>query len=51
MKVDEAFASLDELTDRVNEQLAQLQDAFTGSRQALTEAASTLTTIRPNSDI
>lgn len=51
VKVDEAFASLDELTDRVNEQLAQLQDAFTGSRQALTEAASTLTTIRPNSDI
>ncbi len=50
VKVDEAFAQLGDLTDRLSTQLAQLQDAVTGSRQALADAATTLYTIRPTGD-
>lgn len=51
VKVDEAFAQLGELTNRVNGQLTQLQEAVKGSRQALEDASSTLYTIRPGTDI
>ena len=50
VKVDEAFSQLGDLTDRLSTQLAQLQEAVTGSRQALADASATLYTIRPTGD-
>ena len=47
MKVDEAFAQIGELADKVNEQLSQLQEAVTVSRQALSDANATLYRIAP----
>ena len=35
------------MTDRVIAQLAELQDAVAGSKQALRDAAATMYTIRP----
>ena len=49
-KVDNAFAMIGELSDQVANQLALLQSAITGSKQALADAATTLYTIRPGSD-
>jgi hypothetical protein len=49
-KVDIAATQLGELTDRVSAQLAQLQEAVTGSRQALADASATLYAIRPTGD-
>ena len=49
-KVEVAASQLGELTDRVSAQLAQLQEAVTGSRQALADASATLYAIRPTGD-
>ncbi len=46
-KVDEAANEVGQVTDRVIAQLAELQDAVSGSKQALREAAATMYTIRP----
>ncbi len=50
VKVDDAFAQLGTLTEQLSTQLAQLQGAVTGSRQALADASATLYTIRPTGD-
>ena len=50
VKVDEAYAQIGELSGQVSAQLAQLQEAVTGSRQALSDAAATLYSIRPTGD-
>lgn len=47
VKVDEAFSQIGELADRVSEQLSQLQEAVTVSRQALSDASASLYTIAP----
>lgn len=47
VKVDEAFSQIGELADRVSEQLSQLQEAVTVSRQALADASASLYTIAP----
>lgn len=49
VKVDEAFAQIGDLSDQVSAQLAQLQTAVRSSKQALSDAANTLYTIRPGS--
>ena len=49
-KVDAAASQLGELTDRVSAQLAQLQQAVAGNRQALADASATLYSIRPTGD-
>ena len=46
-KVDEAANEVGQVTDRVIAQLAELQNAVSGSKQALREAAATMYTIRP----
>ena len=48
VKVDDAFAQIGDLSDKVSAQLAQLQEAVRGSKQALSDAAATLYTIRPD---
>ena len=50
VKVDEAAVQISQLTDRVSLQLAELQSAISGSKQALRDAAATMYTIRPNID-
>lgn len=50
-KVDEAAGQIGELTDRVMNQLAELQNAVTNSKQALRDAAATMYTIRPESQV
>ena len=50
VKVDEAHGRIDGLTQQVTAQLAQLQEAVTSSRQALSDAAATLYTIRPTGE-
>ena len=47
VRVDEAFVQIGDLTDKVNTQLQQLQQAVTDSRQALADAATSLATIAP----
>ena len=47
VKVDEAFSQIGDLSEKVTAQLAQLQEAVTGSRQALADASATLYAIRP----
>ena len=47
IKVDDAARQVSQITDRVIAQLAELQDAVTGSKQALRDAAATMYTIRP----
>jgi len=49
IKVDEAASQIGEMSDRVMQQLAQLQNAVTGSKQALRDAAATMFAIRPGS--
>jgi chromosome segregation ATPase len=48
VRVDEAYAQLGDLADRVNEQLSQLQQAVTASRQALSDATVSLYHIAPD---
>ena len=50
VKVDEAYDRIDGLSQQVTSQLAQLQEAVTSSRQALSDAAATLYTIRPTGE-
>ena len=50
VKVDEAYGRIDGLTQQVTAQLQQLQEAVTSSRQALSDAAATLYTIRPTGE-
>lgn len=50
VKVDNAAALIGDLTDRVMAQLAQLQAAVTGSKDALKDAAATMYTIRPHTE-
>ena len=50
VKVDEAYAQLGDLTDKINEQLTRLQQAVTGSRQALADASASLYHIAPGLD-
>ena len=50
VKVDEAYGRIDGLTQQVTAQLTQLQEAVTASRQALSDAAATLYTIRPTGE-
>ena len=46
-KVDGTAKEVGQVTDRVIAQLAELQDAVSGSKQALREAAATMYTIKP----
>ena len=50
VKVDEAFFQIGELADKVSEQLMQLQQAVTVSRQALSDATASLYHIAPGSE-
>ena len=50
VKVDEAFFQIGELADKVSEQLSQLQQAVTVSRQALSDATASLYPIAPGSE-
>ena len=50
VKVDEAHSRIDGLTQQVTAQLQQLQEAVSASRQALSDAAATLYTIRPTGE-
>ncbi len=47
VKVDDAAALISQMSDKVAGQLAELQAAVTSSKQALTDAAATMYTIRP----
>lgn len=47
VRVDEAFVQIGDLTEKVNAQLQQLQQAVTDSRQALADAATSLSAIAP----
>ena len=49
-KADDAFAMIGDLSDQVTSQLARLQSAITGSKQALADACDTLGTIRPDNE-
>lgn len=49
-KVDEATAQISGIADQVASQLALLQTAVTGSKQALSDAAATLYSIRPTEE-
>ena len=48
IKVEDAARYVGQVTDQVIAQLAELQDAVTGSKQALRDAAATMYTIRPH---
>lgn len=50
VKVEDAAALIGEMTDRFMGQLAELQTAVTGSKQALKDAAATMYTLRPEID-
>ena len=47
IKVDDAANHVAQITDRVISQLTELQDAITGSKQAMRDAAATMYIIRP----
>ena len=47
IKVDDAANHVAQITDRVISQLNELQDAISGSKQAMRDAAATMYTIRP----
>lgn len=51
VKVDDAASQIGELSDRVIRQLSDLQNAVSGSKQALRDAAATMYTIRTGTDI
>ena len=50
VKVEEAAALIGDLSDRVTEQLTQLQTAVAGSKAALKDAAATMYAIRPEAE-
>lgn len=50
VKVDDAAALISQMSDKVMGELAELQNAVSGSKQALRDAAATMYTIRPNTD-
>ena len=50
VKVDDAAALISQMSDKVMGELAELQSAVSGSKQALRDAAATMYTIRPNTD-
>ena len=50
-KVDDASQQVSQMTDRVMAQLAELQDAVVGSKQALRDAAATMYSIRPYGEV
>lgn len=50
VKVDDAAASIGELSDMVCQQLSALQSAVEGSKAALADAAQTMYTIRPTAE-
>lgn len=50
VKVDDTANQIGQLSDRVMAQLAELQTAVTGSKQALRDAAATMYTIRPTTE-
>ena len=50
VKVDEAAAQLGTMTDGILAQLNQLQNAISGSKQALHDAAATMYAIRPTNE-
>lgn len=47
LKVDDAAKTIGSLSDQVMDQLAQLRNAVSGSKQALQDAADTMYTLRP----
>lgn len=51
VKVDDAATQIGALSDRVISQLTELQNAVSGSKQALRDAAATMYTIRTGTDI
>lgn len=51
VKVDDAFAQIGDLADKVSEQLMQLQQAVSISRQALSDASASLYTINISDDL
>lgn len=51
VKVDDAATQIGALSDRVINQLTELQNAVSGSKQALRDAAATMYTIRTGTDI
>ena len=48
MLVDDAAAVISQMSDKVMGELAELQSAVSGSKQALKDAAATMYAIRPN---
>lgn len=50
VKVDEAAAQIGEVSDQVLARLTQLQNAVSGSKQALEEAVATMYAIRPTGE-
>ena len=50
-KVDDAAALLGKMSDKVMGELAELQGAVAGSKQALRDAAASMYTIRPNTEL
>ncbi len=50
VKVDDAAALIGQMSDKVMGELSALQDAVSGSKQALREASATMYTIRPSTD-
>ena len=51
VKVDEAFAQIGDMADKLNEQLMHLQSAVTVSRQALSDASASLYSIVPGTQL
>ena len=50
VKVDDAAALISQVSDKVSGQLADLQFAVTGSKQALCDAVATMYAIRPDNE-
>ena len=51
LKVDDAAALIGQMADKVTNQLTELQAAVAGSKQSLRDAAATMYTIRPTTDL
>ena len=50
VKVDDAAAVISQMSDKVMAELAELQSAVSGSKQALSDAAATMYAIRPGTE-
>ena len=50
VKVDDAAAVISQMSDKVMGELAELQSAVSGSKQALKDAAATMYAIRPSTE-